>query len=83
MDNINLDYTVENIFAIPIHYLKINNFDNKKDKLVKYAYNLKELQPQGDNHSNKGGWQSESFTLVNDKDVVHDTLIGISEAYLQ
>ena len=45
--------------------------------MVKYAYNLKELQPQGDNHSNKGGWQSESFTLVNDKDEVHDTLIGI------
>ena len=77
MDNINLDYTIENIFAIPIHYLKIKNFDNNRDKLVKYAYNLKKEQPDGVNHSNKGGWQSESFTLVNEKDDLHNTLIGI------
>ena len=77
MDNINLDYTIENIFAIPIHYLKIKNFDNNKDKLVKYAYDLKKIQPDGVNHSNRGGWQSNSFTLVNEKDEIHNTLIGI------
>ena len=77
MNNINLDYTIENIFAIPIHYLKIKNFDNNKDKLVKYAYDLKKIQPDGVNHSNRGGWQSNSFTLVNEKDEIHNTLIGI------
>ena len=58
MNNINLDYTIENIFAIPIHYLKIKNFDNNKDKLVKYAYDLKKIQPDGVNYSNRGGWLS-------------------------
>ena len=77
MNNINLDYTIENIFAIPIHYLKIKNFDNNKDKLVKYAYDLKKIQPDGVNHSNRGGWQSNSFTLVSEKDEIHNTLIGI------
>ena len=77
MNNINLDYTIENIFAIPIHYLKIKNFDNNKDKLVKYAYDLKKIQPDGVNYSNRGGWQSNSFTLVNEKDEIHNTLIGI------
>ena len=73
---INIDYDVQNLFSVPIHYLKINNFDTKKQSLIKYAYNLRDNDEQGRRASNRGGYQSLAFP-VKGGDVLQDLLINV------
>ena len=37
-----LNYSIENIFPVPIHIFDVNGFDEIKNELIDYAYNLKE-----------------------------------------
>ena len=34
---INIDYDVQNLFSVPIHFLNINDFDSRKQSLIDYA----------------------------------------------
>ena len=73
---INIDYDVQNLFSVPIHYLSINNFDDRKQSLIEYAYNLRDNDEQGRRASNRGGYQSLAFP-VKGGDVLQDLLISV------
>ena len=73
---INLDYDVKKLFSIPIHYLNLNNFNDKKKQLIKYAYELRDKEKTGRNASNRGGWQSQPFP-IRGGDVLHDLIINV------
>ena len=73
---INIDYDVQNLFSVPIHFLNINNFDSRKQSLIDYAYNLRDNDKQGRTASNRGGYQSQPFS-VKGGDVLQDLLINV------
>ena len=73
---INIDYYVQNLFSVPIHYLSINDFDSKKQELIDYAYNLRDSDERGRTASNRGGYQSLAFP-VKGGDILQDLLINI------
>ena len=73
---INLDYYVQNLFSVPIHYLSINDFDSNKQELIDYAYNLRDSDERGRTASNRGGYQSLAFP-VKGGDILQDLLINI------
>ena len=73
---INIDYNVHNLFPTPIHCLKINDFDTKKQALIDYAYNLRDNAERGRTASNRGGFQSLVFK-VKGGDVLQDLLIDV------
>ena len=73
---INIDYYVQNLFSVPIHYLSINDFDSKKQELIDYAYNLRDSDEQGRTASNRGGYQSLAFP-VKGGDILQDLLINV------
>jgi len=75
-ETLNLNYNIEKLFSVPIHYLKLNDFERKRDLLIEYAYNLKN-KCEGRNASNYGGWQSQPFEIYNHDDILHDLLINI------
>ena len=72
---INIDYYVQNLFSVPIHYLSIDDFDSKKQELIDYAYNLRDNE-RGRTASNRGGYQSLAFP-VKGGDILQDLLINI------
>ena len=72
---INIDYNVHNLFCVPIHYLNINYFQEKKEKLIEYAYNLRS-KDKGRTASNRNGYQSLAFH-VKGGDVLQDLLINV------
>ena len=73
---INIDYYVQNLFSVPIHYLSINDFDSNKQELIDYAYNLRDSDERGRTASNRGGYQSLAFP-VKGGDILQDLLINI------
>ena len=73
---LNVDYNVHNLFPTPIHCLKINDFDSKKQSLIDYAYNLRDNAERGRTASNRGGFQSLVFK-VKGGDVLQDLLIDV------
>jgi len=72
---INIDYTVQNLFCVPIHYLNINEFQDKKQSLIDYAYDLRS-KDKGRTASNRNGYQSLAFH-VKGGDVLQDLLINV------
>ena len=75
-ETLNLNYTVEKLFSVPIHYLQLDDFEKKRDLLIEYAYNLKD-KCGGRNASNYGGWQSQPFEIYNHDDILHNLLINV------
>ena len=71
-----LNYKVTNIFPVPIHQFDVNGFDEIRDKLIDYAYDLKKREPEGVSISNHGGWQSPDFSVNNEDDVLHYFIIN-------
>ena len=74
--SLNLNYLTDNLFSIPVHCIKIRDFDTIKDKLIKYSYDLASRDINGRDASNRGGWQSQPFP-VNGGDVLQDLLISV------
>ena len=72
---INIDYIVHNLFCVPIHYLNINDFQEKKEQLIEYANNLISKH-KGRTASNRNGYQSLAF-YVKGGDVLQDLLINV------
>ena len=70
-----LNYNLINIFPIPVHCFDVKEFEKLQNKLIDYAYNLKEKDPDGNFISNRGGWQSHPFNIENNDDILHNFLI--------
>ena len=64
-----LNYSTTNLFPTIIHQFDVNDFDEIKDDLIKYAY-IKRHNDAGHIISNRGGWQSTSFPIENEDDVL-------------
>ena len=64
-----LNYSTTNLFPTIIHQFDVNDFDEIKDDLIKYAYILKH-NDKGRVISNRGGWQSTSFPIENEDDIL-------------
>ena len=71
-----LNYKTNLIFPIPIHQFDVNGFSEIKDELIDYAYDYKKKEPKGVSVSNRGGWQSEGFEVINEDDVLQLFLIN-------
>ena len=70
-----LNYKVTNIFPVPIHQFDVNGFSeiqNIYERLINPI--LKE--DKGVEISNYGGWQSSSFRVENEDDLLHFFLIN-------
>ena len=70
-----LSYNTVNIFPNPIHIFDVNGFEQIKNQLIDYAYNLKK-EDDGVVVSNHGGWQSSPFAIENEDDLLHSFLIN-------
>ena len=71
-----LSYKNINLFPVPIHQFDVNGFSEIKDKLIDYAYDCKKKDSKGVSISNRGGWQSEGFEIINEDDVLQLFLIN-------
>ena len=70
-----LNYSIENIFPVPIHIFDVNGFDEIKNELIDYAYNLKK-KDEGVIISNYGGWQSSFFAINDESDLLQCFIIN-------
>jgi hypothetical protein len=73
---VDLNYKTNLIFPIPIHQFDVNGFSKIKDELIDYVYDCKKKDPKGVSLSNRGGWQSEGFEIINEDDVLQLFLIN-------
>ena len=71
-----LNYSTKNLFPVPIHIFDVNGFNEIKNQLIDYAYDLKKKDPEGATISNRGGWQSSGFSISDKDDVLHSFLIN-------
>ena len=71
----NINYTTENIFPVPIHIFDVNGFEKIQNDLIDYAYDLKNKEPKGVLFSNCGGWQSSCFLVNNENDILQSFLM--------
>ena len=62
----NFNQKTINLFPVSIHQIDINGFDDVKNDLIDYIYDLKSNEPNGVTLSNRGGWQSSLFELNKD-----------------
>ena len=65
-ENINLDYNFINLFPLTLHQLQIESFENKKQELIEFAYDLKHTTNVNTQNTNKGGWQSKVYKVNGD-----------------
>ena len=82
-----LNYSIENIFPTPIHILDLNQFDEIRDNLINYAYDLQKKNPVSIGSSEQEawnychpleGWQSPRFKVNhNNNDLLQNYLISI------
>ena len=76
-----LNYRTNLVFPTPIHQFDVNGFSEIQDKLIDYAYELKEKEPKGVSISNRGGWQSSGFEVYNRNDKLHDFLLNCLDGF--
>ena len=69
-----LNYKTNLIFPVPIHQFDVNEFSEIQDELVDYVYKMREKDPVGNKISNRCGWQSSPFEIVNEDDVLQSFL---------
>ena len=56
---------VYELFPDPIFHFKLENYKQINKELLNYILELQKKDKKGNNHSNKGGWHSPNFDLVN------------------
>ena len=71
-----LNYRTNIIFPVPIHQFDVNEFSEIQDELIDYVYKMREKDPVGKTISNRNGWQSSPFEIVNEDDVLQSFLIN-------
>ncbi len=57
---------IYNLFPVPIFQYKIKNYQEINQELLNYILELQKINKIGNAHSNKGGWHSPNFDLVNE-----------------
>ena len=77
----NTKYSYLNFFPSPIHIFDIDGFDKLQNDLIDHAYKLKKQDPDGCILSNRGGWQSKSFLLNREDDIIHTTIIEVLKSF--
>ena len=70
-----LNYSTTNLFPTIIHQFDVNDFDEIKDDLIKYSYILRHNDTKGHVISNRGGWQSTSFVIENEDDILQSFIV--------
>ena len=75
-----LNYRATNIFPVTIHRFDVKGFDEIKNDLIDYAYAFQKQDLKGKQKSNRGGWQSDTFTVKREVTLLNtfllDTLSG-------
>ena len=59
------DIKVRNLFSVPIFHYKLENHQETNKELLNYILELKKNDKTGNIHSNRGGWHSKNFDIVN------------------
>ena len=59
------DIKVRNLFPVPIFHYKLENYKETNKELLNYILELQKNDKIGNTHSNKGGWHSQNFDIVN------------------
>ena len=54
-----------------VHEFKNPEFGDIKNDLIKYVYNERKNDPEGQSFSNRGGWQSTLFTVSDENNIMH------------
>ena len=57
---------IYNLFPVPIFQYKIENYQEINQELLNYILELQKINKIGNTHSNRGGWHSPNFDLVNE-----------------
>ena len=63
------NYTLRMIFPSCIHEYNFDDFDEKE--IVDFCYQQKEINPEGQIKSNRGGWHSHFFDFSDDNIISH------------
>ena len=71
-----ISYSIDNIFPVPIHTISIDNFSQLQSQIIELVYQEKNKN-QGRTASNVGGYQSTPFSLRERNDVLSQTLSNI------
>ena len=71
-----LNYKTVNLFPVPIHIFDVNGFVEIQNQIIEYVYDCKSKNSIGKKVSNRGGWQSECFSLVDESDLLQSFLIN-------
>ena len=71
-----LNYKTVNLFPVPVHQFDVNGFSEIQDELIDYAYDCKKKDSKGVSISNRGGWQSQGFEIINEDDILQLFLIN-------
>ena len=56
---------VRNLFPVPIFHYKLENYKETNKELLNYILELQKNDKIGNTHSNRGGWHSQNFDIVN------------------
>ena len=59
------DIKVNNLFSVPVFHYKLENYKETNKELLNYILELQKNDKTGNTHSNKGGWHSQNFDIVN------------------
>ena len=71
-------YTVRMSFPTIIHEYVFGNIDDKK--IIDFCYKQKELNPEGQTISNRGGWHSPFYKLSEDNIISRTLTEGVSKS---
>ena len=70
---------IYNLFPQPIFIYKLKNYKEHNSNLIPYIYKMQELDIEGENKSNFGGWHSKPFDLKEKGSIQNNFLNDISE----
>ena len=59
------DIKVNNLFSVPVFHYKLENYKETNKELLNYILELQKNDKIGNAHSNRGGWHSQNFDIVN------------------
>ena len=76
-----LSYSTTNLFPVPIHIFDVNGFNQIKNQLIDYAYDLKKKDSEGVTISNRGGWQSSGFNIDDKDDILQSFLMNCLDGF--
>ena len=57
---------IHNLFPVPVFHYKLENYKETNQELLNYILELQKKDKIGNSHSNKGGWHSPNFDIVNE-----------------